>query len=115
MTVLLSRVQRWHCPNCKAEDVTTEPKPHTRFHVCPKLRGLTAPMLPAGVTAKVEVREREDYVGRQPMNITGRDGRPRATMQLDDAGRPVMSVVTTRDEGQDAVVFATTATGRGDN
>jgi hypothetical protein len=57
-------------------------------------------MLPAGTKAKVEAREREDYVNGD-------------RVQLDpELGRPVMSVVTTRDEGQDVIVFAPTATGR---
>jgi len=100
LTPLVSVLHRWYCPNCGKEDTTTEPLPHTRFHTCPKLRGLTAPMLPAGTKAKVEAREREDYVNGDQV-------------QLDpERGRPVMSVVTTRDEGQDVIVFAPTATGR---
>ena len=89
----------WYCPNCHLEDVTHEPRPHTRFHTCPALRGLTAPMLPKGVAAKVEAKEREDYVGKE-------------MVQTDENGRPVMSVVTTRDNGQDVIVFAPTATAR---
>lgn len=99
MTLLITPVNRWTCPNCPAEDVTHEPRPHTRFHVCRGLRGLTAPMLPAGTKAKVEAHEREDYVGRE-------------IVQTDAYGRPVMSVVTTRDDGQDCVVFAPTAIAR---
>ena len=100
MVVLLSSVTRWTCPNCLFEDVTTEARPHTRFHVCAGLRGLTAPMVPEGTRCKVEAREREDYVGRE-------------MVQTDANGRPVMSVVTTRDDGQDVVVFAPAATARG--
>lgn len=97
MTLMLATIRRWSCPNCHKEDVTTDPRPHTRFHVCPKLRGLTAPMLPVGTSAKVELREREDYVGKEQV-------------QLDpERQRPVMSVVTTRDEGQDVIAFAPTA------
>jgi hypothetical protein len=95
MIPLLSAVTRWYCPNCRLEDTTTEVKPHSRFHACPKLHGLTAPMLPLGTKAKVETREREDYVGQEKVQLTN--------------GRPVMSVVTTRDEGQDAIVFAPVA------
>ena len=92
-------VRRWHCPNCGLRDETREARPHTRFHPCPRLRGLAAPMLPEGVAAKVELREREDYVGND-------------RVQLDpERGRPVMSVITTRDDGQDAIVFAPTAVG----
>jgi hypothetical protein len=101
MIPLLVREQRWYCPNCRKEDVTREPRPHTRFHVCPRLHGLTAPMLPAGTRAKVEAVERGDYVGTE-------------RVQLDpERGRPVQSVVTTRDNGQDCIVFAPVATGSG--
>ncbi len=96
---MLATERRWHCPNCGLTQVTREARPHTRFHICPKLRGLTAPMLPAGTRAKVELVEREDYVGDEKV-------------QLDpERGRPVMAVRTTRDNGQDTVVFAPLATG----
>ena len=102
MTIPVVRtVNRWYCPNCRMEDVTYEPRPHTRYHTCPKLRGLTAPLLPAGTSAKVEAVEREDYVGSD-------------TVQLDpERGRPVMAVVTTRDDGTDRLVFAPAATASG--
>ena len=93
----MNLVQHWHCPNCGlTEDTVGKPN---RFHNCPKLHGLTAPMLPAGLSAKVEAREREDFVGTEKV-------------QTDDRGRPMMSVVTTRDNGQDTIVFAPTATAR---
>lgn len=98
MTALLRPEQRWSCPNCNQETVTHEAKPHTRFHACRGLRGLVAPMIPAGTKARVYLREREDYVGA---DLVQRDP------QL---GRPVMSVVTERPDGSnDAVVFAPTA------
>jgi hypothetical protein len=100
MTPLIKPVNRWYCPNCKAEDVTHEVRPHSRFHTCPALRGLTAPMVPAGTKAKVELREREDYVGDELVRLDP------------EQGRPVMSVVTTRDNGQDVAVFAPTARAR---
>lgn len=87
--------RRWSCPNCDLQDVTREHKPHTRMHPCAGLRGLTAPMVPAGTRAKVEAHEREDYIGGD-------------LVQLHE-GRPVMNVTVTRDEGQDALVFAPTA------
>jgi len=99
MTVtLLTPIQNWYCPNCGKSDQTSEARPHSRFHVCPKLRGLTAPMLPAGTAAKVEAVERQDYVGKD-------------VVQTDENGRPVQSVVTTRDNGQDTAVFAPVAIG----
>lgn len=100
MTVLLAPEQRWECPNCTATDVTHEAEPHTRMHACAGLKGLTAPMVPAGTRCKVEAVEREDYLNGD-------------LVRTDGEGRPVMSVITTRDDGQDAVVFAPTATTRG--
>ena len=103
MTATLVRaVNRWYCPACKREDVTHEPRPHSRLHQCPASRGLSVPMVPAGTKAKVELREREDYVNGE-------------VVQLDpERGRPVQSVIVTRDNGQDVAVFAPTATLRGE-
>lgn len=100
MPVLIGGITEWYCPNCKLADRTREARPHTRFHTCPALRGLTAPMLRAGTRAHVYAREREDYVGAEKV-------------QTDAAGRPVMSVVTEREDGQDAIVFAPLAHGSG--
>jgi hypothetical protein len=94
---LLKTEQRWTCPNCDLESVTREIEPHTRFHTCRGLFGLTAPMVPAGTRCKVEAVERQDYVGRE-------------LVQTDGTGRPVMAVVTTRDDGQDCAVLAPCAT-----
>lgn len=95
----------WHCPNCKLEHRTDRWLPN-RFHQCPRLRGLTAPMLPGErqfrAVAKVEAVVRQDHVGEE-------------IVTYDDGGsiwkrrRPIMSVVTTRDNGQDAAVFAPAA------
>jgi hypothetical protein len=96
--ISIETVREWYCPNCGLRSQTREARPHSRFHVCPKLRGLTAPMLPVGTSAKVTAHEREDYIGTDKV-------------QTDANGRPVMSVVTTRDNGQDTAVFAPAATG----
>jgi hypothetical protein len=69
------------------------------MHECRGLKGLTAPMVPAGTRCKVEAVEREDYVGRGLVNTDGE-------------GRPVMAVVTTRDDGNDVAVYADCATAR---
>lgn len=95
--VLLTPERRWECPNCTTVAVTHEARPHTPFHPCRGLHGLTAPFVAAGVKAKVAVVERGDYVGREKV-------------QTDSDGRPVMAVVTTRDDGQDCAVLAPTAT-----
>ncbi len=97
--LLLDPVTRWACDHCNARDVTRESAPHTRFHSCPGLKGITAPMVREGDRVKVEVRLREDYVRSE-------------LVQCDDDGRPVMAVVTTRDDGQDCAVLAPVATAR---
>lgn len=100
MPHLLAVEHRWSCPNCDLEDVTHEASPHTRFHPCRGLAGLTAPMVPAGTRCKVTAHEREDYIAGE-------------LVQTDGNGRPVMSVVTTRDDGTDIAVYAPTATASG--
>lgn len=98
----INTITDWYCPNCGATDRTNEPQPHTRYHTCPKLRYLSAPLVPVGTKAQVTINEREDYVGKE-------------IVQLDpERGRPVMSIVTTREDGtNDAIVFAPAATVRG--
>ena len=98
--VTLGASRNWECPNCPQTAITAADVPN-RFHQCGGLRGLVAPMVPAGIRAKVEAREREDYVGTE-------------LVQVDAGGRPVMSVVTTRDDGTDVAVFAPCATGKRD-
>jgi hypothetical protein len=98
MTVLLQQEQHWSCPNCTLTEVTHETNPHVRFHACRGLKGLTAPMVPAGTACKVEAVERGDYVGDEIVTVDG-------------DGRPVMAVVTTRDNGNDVAVFAPCARG----
>jgi hypothetical protein len=58
---------------------------------------MTVPMVPAGIRCKVELRDREDYVGRD-------------VVQVDEDNRPVMSAVVTRDDGVDTTVYAPCAT-----
>jgi hypothetical protein len=95
MPVLLAPEQRWTCPNCDATDVTHHPADAvtSRFHPCRGLRGLTAPMVPAGTTCKVEALEREDYIAGDHVTVDGE-------------GRPVMAVQVTRDDGTDRAVYA---------
>lgn len=105
MTVLLSTRTLWECPNCPQTAVTSGVRApigggSTQMHQCAGLRGLLAPLVPAGTRCKVEAVERQDYVGD-------------AVVQTDpERGRPVMSVVTTRDDGTDAIVFPDIATAR---
>jgi hypothetical protein len=90
---ILAPEQRWECPNCTLQEVTHESQPHTRYHACRGLKGLTAPMVPAGTRCKVEAVEREDYIGDEIVTYDGDN-------------RPIMRVETTRDEGNDVAVFA---------
>lgn len=100
MTPLLRAEWRWECPNCTVTDVTYEAAPHTRFHTCRGLRGLTAPMVPTGSDCKVTAVERDDYVGSE-------------MVQVDGEGRPVMAVITARADGSnDVAVLAPCATVR---
>lgn len=95
---IITPTHLWTCPNCPLEESTNEARPHTRYHSCPGLNGLTAPMAPAGTRVKITAIEREDYVGNEEV-------------QTDDAGRPVMAVITEREDGSnDVTVFAPRAT-----
>lgn len=95
MTTLLTPIREWMCPNCPVTSVTHEAQPHTRFHSCAGLWGLTAPMVPIGTRAKVTLVEREDYIGDEDVRL--------------HRGRPIMSIITEREDGNDAIVFAPTA------
>lgn len=53
-------------------------------------------MVQAGIRCEVRAVEREDWIGRE-------------LVQTDGEGRPIMAVVTTRDEGTDCAVYAPTA------
>ena len=97
MDLGLTVTQTWVCPNCQLSDTTRGAFLPNRFHTCPRLKGITAPLVPAGTSAKVEARVREDYVNGERVTT-------------DEDGRPIMAVVTTRDDGQDTAVFAPTAT-----
>lgn len=100
MVHILSVERHWECPNCNSKDITHEAAPHTRFHNCRGLKGLSAPMVPEGTKCKVEAQEREDYVGTEDLTYDG-------------DSRPISSVVTTREDGNDVAVFAPCATVKG--
>ena len=98
--MILSSVRHWECPNCKMTDVTTKPVAN-RYHACAGLSGVMAPLVPAGQKVKVTANEREDYIGKEMVQMHN--------------GRPVMSIVTERPDGSnDVMVFAPSATGNGD-
>jgi hypothetical protein len=89
-------VTRWHCPSCDVTDVTRQFGVHSRMHTCAGLKGLTAPLLEEGVSAKHTAVERGDYTNGD-------------LVQTDENGRVVMSVTTTRDDGEDCTVYAPAA------
>lgn len=99
MATVLVAEGRWECPNCDVTHVTRGAKAtETPFHPCAGLRGLNAPLVPAGLRCKVEALEREDYVGKD-------------MVQTDDDGRPIMSIRTERWDGSnDLAVLAPCAT-----
>lgn len=92
--MILTPEQHWVCPNCDRQEVTVGAD--NRFHTCPGLAGLLAPMVREGTRVSVRAVVREDYIG-------GED------LRYDGEGRPVAAVVTEREDGLDRVVFAPTA------
>lgn len=88
----------WECPNCPATDRTPWTTPN-RFHDCPALGGLTAPMIKTGSGARLVVVGREDYVGREDVQTAN--------------GRPVMAIRVDRPDGSnDLVAYPPTAHGK---
>lgn len=85
----------WYCPRCAAAARTVDAK--VPWHNCSGLAGLTVALVPEGVSAKVEAVERQDYINGD-------------VVRFDGNGRPVMAVVTTRDDGNDVAVYAPAAT-----
>jgi len=87
------------CPNCTSRTPAPTGKPV--LHRCRGLKGLIVPMVIEGTSCKLEIVERGDYVAGEHV-------------QTDAEGRPVMSVVTTRDDGQDCTVYAPAASATAD-
>lgn len=96
----LSVERRWGCPNCDYTRVTHKSGRQAVVHRCRGLSGLIAPLVEDGVRAKVTAVERQDYIGEN-------------TVQVSDAGRPIMAIVTEREDGQDCRVLAPLAEIRG--
>lgn len=102
MALLLDAYQEWRCPNCGLSERTRPlPANSSRMHPCPKLHGLTAPLVLEGTDCKVIAHERGDYLQGEEQR-TG------------DDGRPYMSVETVHADGHnDLAVFAGVATMKG--
>lgn len=93
-THLFNKPDEWECPNCDATDVTPPlPAGSTRYHTCPGLHSLSAPLVRKGTRVKVEANLREDYLNGD-------------IQQTGDDGKVYMNTVVTRDEGTDCTVFA---------
>lgn len=83
MTVLLDAWQDWECPACGTTERTRPLPPNgSRFHPCPGLHGLTAPLVRAGTDCKVTAVERGDYLAGEEQR-TGDDGRPYMAVRTD--------------------------------
>lgn len=98
--VLLDAWQDWECPNCPAAERTRPLPPNaSRFHACPGLHMLTAPLVRAGTDCQVIALERQDYLGSE-------------IQQTGDDGRPYSGVHTVRADGSnDVAAFAPLARG----
>ena len=48
-------IRRWYCPMCKKTDATKDDGVGTRYHVCPKMRMLSVPLVLEGVNATLPV------------------------------------------------------------
>jgi hypothetical protein len=92
--MLLERYEDLECPQCGlTERIRVLPANAARMHNCPKLHGLTAPLVPAGMDCRLVAVERSDYLNGEQQR-TGDDGKPYA------------AVVTERGDGSgDATVF----------
>lgn len=94
---LLNTEVHFSCPNCTSSLNLPSVPAKPVLHPCRGLFGLMVPMVRDGTRCKIEAVERGDYVAGELVQLDGRE-------------RPVMSVVTTRDEGQDTTVYAPCAT-----
>lgn len=91
---LLMVTEEWSCPNCPARETTRGlPANAARYHNCPGLHSLSAPLIRAGVRCKVTAEERQDYLNGD-LQATG------------DDGKAYMAVRTTYDDHDDLLVNA---------
>ena len=93
--VLLDQAfQEWACPNCPAQETTRPLPPNaSRYHQCPGLHGLNAPLVRAGTRCKVTAEERQDYLAGD-------------LQAMGDDGKAYMAVRTTYDGHEDLMVNA---------
>ena len=97
--VLLESFTRWGCPNCVCEVMTVASVPN-RFHTCPGLHGLVAPLIREGTDCKVVAVPRGDYLNGD-------------TQRSGDDGQAYMAVETVHADGHtDRAVYAPPAIAR---
>lgn len=99
--ILEPPVQRWECAHCNTRAVTRG-QPN-RYHNCPGLRGVMAPLVLEEQKGLILVRAkvREDYIGRE-------------TVTTNDEGTPIMAVETLHADGSnDLAVMAPCANSTG--
>ena len=95
-------LEDWYCPNgCYCtERIPPIPPGSSRFHSCPQLHGLNAPLVRVGTDCKVEAVERDDYLGDE-------------IQRHGDDGKAYMAIKTTHADGSnDLAVNAPLATAR---
>ena len=81
--------EEWHCPNgcsCR-ETIPALPAGATRYHNCPRLHQLAAPLVRVGMDVSVEAIEREDYLNGE-------------TQAMGDDGKAYMAVTTRYADGR---------------
>ena len=86
---LLNAYVDWYCPNCSCRE-TTAPLPpgSSRYHNCPGLHSLSAPLVAAGTRCKVTAEERQDYLNGD-------------LQAMGDDGIAYMAVRTTHHDGRE--------------
>jgi hypothetical protein len=74
--LLRQPLEEWYCPNgCYCtETLPSMPPGATRYHNCPKLHQLSAPLVRRGTDCTVEAIEREDYLNGDQQAM-GDDGK----------------------------------------
>ena len=86
----------WQCNSCGMQHVEpARAEVITPMHACGGMAGAWVPFVPANSTARLRVEERQDYIGKD-------------TPFVDAKGRPIMSVYTMREDGEDCHILAPT-------
>lgn len=94
--IVIDMDRRWQCNSCGRLHVTkSSTEVQTPMHQCAAMAGTWVPFVPAGTDAVIRVEERQDYIGKD-------------TVFFDTNGRPIMSVYTTREDGEDCHILAPT-------